>query len=597
MAILRRGKDGHYFVRGAVHIGAGAQRVATWQVEPAGVGFLARHGVGVDDQVPQDLWILLYEEELVWTYGSGLGVDSGGDMPAIGEDPRNLPLVVGVDDHSWTLALLLPEIPAAWLQALKVASAATELGAFGLEGPGRRVAAVELWPSRGGVAVPVQPQAKPYAVAPWGTWPSGWDLGRWTCGATRLDPTGTWFRGPQDGAVRLASATGIRLGTNYLLLAAEGSAEASRTTLSFVRLGGRATKLGMRHGWTLWDVQLPQHRSDALNAWCLSIGRRLLTRAWLAAIVSPSPHRYRIDGTPVYRIENELILSVTAPSGATTVAPLRVVLDLGSEVSDCIPLKFERAGETKYLRLQVLAAAEGRVRSVGAQERIASARFAVECQPLTVPMTDLSGMPHALRVTLGNAESPVHEITAFQDEEGLCHVVGDPPGASSTNSDIEVSCLIPLTLAWRHGTLMQRRTNLTPTDAAAQLRELARISRETRTSVLVELDAGAFGRTALAFDPSVASRDTPVLQDQPTDAASRWLAAVGVGLSQRLNAYERSAATALRLVAPGWTALGVGKRALTHASVRSRVSASRLAGSSPGHGLTSHKTADPHDAT
>ncbi|MEA1961990.1 MAG: hypothetical protein U9N81_12110 [Bacillota bacterium] len=138
------------------------------------------------------------------------------------------------------------------------------------------------------------------------------DLSTYTCGATGLEATGTFYEHPLDGGLRINPYRGVILGSRLCLVA-----RPRRLPIPVEQwpkeLEYQKHELEIE-GWAMWIICMPGFESKELVQWLNHWGLSTKRPGFKMRVVSPIPLYFKEDKTPVLPNER-VVLECTTSAG------------------------------------------------------------------------------------------------------------------------------------------------------------------------------------------------------------------------------------------------------------------------------------------
>ncbi len=491
MPTLHKYVDGDgYYIKAYI---PGRSQFSTLQVTPQALRRI-QAAIGAEQGVfDHSLLQELLREKLVYTKGLfPLSVSvTPSAPPAARRSGVRLVFIEG--EHPWSVALRVDELPGRWLEA--VDSLVDALSGWRICVPSAPpVPATQLWPGRGGALIRVAPQRQAYEVTPEGRWPSGWDVRAWLGSIPGLGTGATLFDG--DSGERLEQRV-VEPGSSCFLLVHDEHAGRSRYREPPAFLAPE--RLGRCGAWQAWSIQIPQSADAQVRDWCGSIGYQLAKPSSRLVLITP-PRRYSDAGVAVVSANEDIVLGLL-PAGA------------GQDTNTSAAFYTTRFQRPGTFRVTVDDAAD------------AALYLTVEPRPTEARIN----CPAGLAIVLEWGGSKV-ELDALRDGVGAHR---DPVRRKALREQaaVQVRCAVPLTLLWELGAALERRDQLAADEAGALIEELLQKAAQQAAPLVLQLDAGAYGRLYLELGTQT---DTPAATPTLPPAVkrrARWLATALTGMA------------------------------------------------------------------
>lgn len=482
MTILRqRIGDGEYYFITRLYSGP----FVTWHFREGGVAYLNQLGIQVGDEFDQSVFNQLKHQNLI--YSGGGGVDYDPLVPAFQVPNYNVPLLsLRIKNDEWSPAILFPELPGNWKPDPAI------LGSCSLQVNGSiDLAALKLWPGKGGASVEVPPQEQPYKTVPRGAWPRRWDMSRWLGETPGLASRGTIFGVGENDPLRLENGKGIALGSTYFFVVnpkagknRQGGIPTFPPTLRHIRMKSRGN-------WTAWQLDMPSTPDDDLRKWAEHLGFHLILPPWKVAVLSPPPYSYSVHGLPRLRTGQKAVFAMYPPSEAKT-SPLELKMEYLSE-SGKITKEIGTFSINKSVPQFILANMD----EPGTYSIHASTGQLI---PITVKVdsiidSDASSLQTIpLTVNVGSKSQLLHFV-AFIDELGPHQITIQEENLRQFKIDIE--CPTPITVRWERQGRVNRREKIVTKRFWQEAHADLISALENAEPFLLEIDGGNYGRFIL----------------------------------------------------------------------------------------------------
>jgi hypothetical protein len=436
--------------------------------------------------------------------------------------PRSAAQLVFVEDEtSWHLAIRIAELPRQWVEhAPKLVDSLRD---WEICLPGvASVPAMQLWPGRGGIFIPVEPQQSAYHITAIGRWPDSWDVTRWLGTVPGLNADVTLFD-TSSGKWLYPGATLEPEGTYFLVVLVTAEHDASRWVVQSLVSPEEIGRIG---SWRAWAIELPVSSETRLQSWCEAIGYRLGRPRFTMVLVSP-PSRFDEYGVPVVPRQETVVVGVL-PVGSPSATEDNPIFYTAS---------FQESGS---FRLSL-------------DDDTCNALQIIVEEPVTGESLDT---PPELTVDLIWGDYRV-SLRSLHDGAGPHELSTESPRHNIP--DVQVRCLAPVSLLWEIDSTRGRRERELPDDVGTIIVELLRTAGRRQAAIMLHLDAGPYGR--LSFSRIFASRASDAVTDIPpaVEQRARWLAAA-LGRPSRSENVVLITASAQRTLArlanlPGCAAL------------------------------------------
>ncbi len=511
MARLKRARDGHYYIRRFVH---GPNQNATYQVTQEGVAWLRSCGVSEDDQFADTFVDSLLQQGMVFTQGSGL---SGQSLTIEPRDDRVPLLSLRIDEGSWTLGVLFPELPAHWEPDARTLSRCS----FRIDRTSE-LPSIRLWPGKGGAIAVVLPKERNYKVTASGSWPSQWDLKAWTGEITGLDPKGTFFDSADNQGIRLEPGKQIALGTSYYIVVKSSEAGLVSNAITHPPREVRVVRLARNQGWEAWELEIPNVPNDALREWCLRIRHPVQEPAWRVALLSPPPHNYTVYGIPCIELGQKMNIASYPPKAtANQFGPATLTLEHIPDRSE----KPRVVGSLQVSREALFASppigelGTYRIRAITGQAIPLTFRI-IARNPVAASWRSPVGLK--LVIQRGSEKTC---LSAFEDGYGPHEFV-----ISNRHDEHLVSVAtespVPVQLSWGGKKRAEIRTGFEASRILDAIGKDLAGALENRKPLAIELDARNYGRLSVHFLPTVLAASVPVTFSKKALDLARWLEVV-----------------------------------------------------------------------
>jgi hypothetical protein len=483
-------KKSGYYVRDR------AASLSTLQITPEGVDRLRLSGYNVGEKFPKTLLNQLKTEGLVYTHGeepaSPLPIVTALHSDTQPSTTSTVILAIRVDDQSWNLALIFPELPDDWTH--RVADLTKALSQWHIHVAGcARLPAMRFWPGKGGAVVFVSPQRDSYDLKLEGPWPAQWPVATWLNSVSGLKESGNFFDG--ESGIRLPSGATLEAGGTYFFVVAQAHAKMIPFPSSI-----RDEDLGKYDNWRAWEVHLPDTPHDEVRTWCERLGYCLVTPQWRAVLVGPPPHRYTPEGLPV------------VPAGCNVI----IALIPSKQPGETQPVFY-----TSQIDLPGLYQIEPAIGSANVQ--VTPLKLMVERRP-PLNANTLRQNPAALTVLMDwKAYSrPLH---AWRDGKGP-HPIVLPSVCRRHPPQLSINCAAPLKVTWAIGEERRQYEQLSAEEASVRIATVLQDMSCSKKILHVSIDGGVFG--ALDLQISFTS-DNPELRPMlpfHVQRRARWLSRV-----------------------------------------------------------------------
>lgn len=499
-----KGDEG-YYIRGAV-FSAG---IATWQVTEDGVAYLQRQGVQLGEPFSQSLMNELRQQGLIYTGKTGLGYNPL--VPAIQIPNYEGPLLsLRIQNDEWCPAILFPELPGNWKPDPIV------LGSCALQvNESLVLAALKLWPGKGGAFVEVPPQAQSYTTVPNGVWPSRWDMTRWLEKVPGLESNGTIFGVGENDPLRLEKGKGIALGSTYYLVVNIRSFKNKQKRPQVFPPTVRNAQLKPRGAWMAWKLDLPSSPDDELRKWAELLGHQLILPPWKVSLLSPPPYCYTVHKLPRLQTGQQAIFALYPPNETTT---------------NPLDLKIEHVSESEKITKEIGTLSINKsVPQFFLANMDEPGDYCIRAQtgqliPITVKVDSITGVdaislqtsPLTVNVGLISQSPP---LVAFSNTAG-------PQKIKIREKDlrlfkIQIECPTPITVSWESQGRANRREKIAPERFWQEVHADLISALENAESFFLDIDGGNFGRFNLQL-----SLEQQVNGKEPSRAANQmvtWL--------------------------------------------------------------------------
>ena len=496
MPILYKYKDGSgYYVRGTP---PGANKaIVTWQIKQEGVDLLRARGYkGESIPFPGHLLKELIDRDLAYTNRSGITL-----RPTINisyqrpSDIQHIPshgaaALFFIESKPWHLEVRIPELPKQWLEKSTHLVQSLSNGWISIEDKAP-IPAMRLWPGRGGIQIPVEPQHSLYKLYSTGEWPAEWNVSAWLGEIPGLETKITLFSG--ETQQRLLPGSLIELGKTYVLVAP--------TTFHLEQnhqLALEIEAIGHVGTWQAWLIQMPFASTPQLHDWCKLIGYRLAESRFKLDMVTP-PLGYSGEGNPIVSVGKDIVFALSS-------------LDDRSKDEDSIYFYKTRFPEAGTYGIEV--------------EDKSHLAFYVEAQKNLHTV-----LPSWLAITIAWEHTGI-TFHSLQNGFGPHHFQLSHSFSAETTR-ITIDCPAHLNIYWEMNDISERRESLSVEDSGNVIISLLSKAVSLGENLRLQIDAGVYGRLALHITIPKVAKSCPGELSTTAVYRARWLATMLNNSSKR----------------------------------------------------------------